>query len=274
MFTSKKYLFESLIVSSSVLMATMACNHAMLDDDFPMVADVCVTDGDNSQKMVCINGEGFLRMWELNRDCDGEHEFEQALSEMGDVEVVCDADPCQMVVFEVYDDGSESSESGSGSGSESGSESGESGDWNSGDWNSTANETFETTPSAARRLVQGSDSAESTCDYSSTPDIVAFIIDACQAMGDSESIKITCTNTNDAMVNFFTNDNETECSGTATGTMTVSEYFGDMCGEMVACNVEAGEDFVVPTPAPTDGAVPSGAVLAPLLVAVALTLNA
>merc|ERR1719295_1986938 len=228
--------------------------------------------------MVCINGEGYFREWALNRDCDGAHEFEQALSEMGDVEVVCDADPCQMVVFEVYDDGSESSESGSGSGSESGSESGE-----SGDWNSTANYTFETTPSAARRLVQGSDSAEGTCDYSSTPDTVALIIDACQAMGDSESIKITCTNTNDAMVNFFTNDNETECSGTATGTMTVSEYFGDMCGEMVACNVQAGEDFVVPTPAPTDhvptpaptdGAVPSGAVFAPLLVAVALSLNA
>ena len=215
----------------------------------------------------CHDGEGIYKTFISNDDCDENHVnvFNFALADVG-YEVVCDADPCHIAVFEVFDDGSDSSDSG---------------DWESS--NSTFNGTFEfeTTLSAARRLQVSSDhsgssehsdspsesssSDSSSCDYSGTPDIAAFIVGACQAMDGTESMLITCTGTHDATVGLFMDDENHECGGSATMTTTAGAFFGDHCVTMVACNVEAGEDY---------DAAPFDAVFASLLVTFAVFLNA
>jgi len=297
-----------LVFSNRMSMASMNCNHAIMEDDSftgIIVADVCLKDGADSMKLRCVNGEGILKQWTLNNDCDEEHSnvFETQLSTMG-IDVVCDADPCQIAVFEVFDDVSDSGESseseetttepteetttepteettieptmepsmepsmeptteptnaaedmrrlqenlsGSQSGSQSGSHSGSRSDSHSGSHSDS------------------SSAESSTCDFTSTPDIAAFIVDACVPTDEHESIMISCTGIHDAMVSFFANDEDHECSGTATETATVSEAFEDICGRMVACDVKAGDDY---------DTAPSVGVLAPLLITFALVVYA
>ena len=64
-------------------------------------------------------------------------------------------------------------------------------------------------------------------------DIAAFIIDACvpTPFDENESMTITCKGTHDAMVSVWTNRDMT---------VATSEFFDDVCGTMVACNVKAG----------------------------------
>merc|ERR1719249_488826 len=87
------------------------CNHAAFEGGL-MIADFCAPADGDSRMLQCRNGEGFLRTWLQSTNCDGSTWVEEALSDQEDVEVVCDAaDPCQLVVFEVYDVGSHSSDS-------------------------------------------------------------------------------------------------------------------------------------------------------------------
>jgi len=277
-----------LIFSGQVSMASINCNHAMIDDEGMIVADVCFKDGADSMMLQCIDGEGYLKEWTLNDNCDeGSNVFATRLSDFG-FEVVCDADPCHIAVFEVYDDGSDS---------------GDSSEWDSSshssDYYVSAQTTTSTAPTteptpyptteptteptdaaeAERRRLE-SDSAEhshshsdsssgesSECDFSSTPDIAAFIIGACvpTPFDENESMTITCTGIHDATVSFWTNDDNHECDGNAYMTVAVSEFFGDVCATMVSCNVKAGEEH---------DAAPSVTLFAPLLIAFAVFLNA
>merc|ERR1711971_677988 len=154
--------------------------------------------------------------------------------------------------------------------------SGDSSDYSRGPSNSTYNGIFEESESSlneARRLLSshsssehshshshsGSESASSessSCDNSGTPTIATFVVGACQPTDLSESIRITCTGTHDAMVEYFADDEDHECSGSATFTASAGVAFGEQCGTMVACNVEAGDDY---------DAAPTVAVFAPLL---------
>merc|ERR1712013_457983 len=170
-----------------------------------------------------------MGIFEGNDECDADQSsniFEQELEATGFAdEVVCDADPCHIAVFEVYGDLDDST-------------------------NSTANGTE-------------SSSAESAeCDESGSPGITAFIIDECQPM-DSATIIISCTGTHDASVEYYPND---DCSGSANVTTTTEEFFGEFCATMVACNVEAGEDW--------DDSAHAVAIFAPLLIAFVALLNA
>merc|ERR1712025_287867 len=134
--------------------------------------------------------------------------------------------------------GSSSSSSGSSDSSESGHYNGTSGS------ESGESSVIETWVSAARRLRDSdSSSSDSTCDYESTPEVTALILDTCLPVDDSESAKITCTDFHDAVVEYFENDPHHECSGTATHTAPASAFFGDDCEHMVACNVVAGEEY-------------------------------
>merc|ERR1719334_13056 len=116
------------------------CNHAVVDGEV-MVADVCQPDGDSSRKLIC-------------EDCEGEHEFSQALSEW-DVEAVCDAGACPIVVFEVHASDDDESDS----------------------------TTME--PAQEMRRLQESSHNDSTCDYNSAPWIQPFIIDTCVGTHDA-----------------------------------------------------------------------------------------
>merc|ERR1719250_517104 len=101
----------AVMYSSTVVLATIDCNHASLDGGYPLVADFChAVDGYNSVMLACHDGQGFLREWALSTDCEGNHEFEADLSDFG-YEVVCDADPCHVAVFEDYSGDSSSSSS-------------------------------------------------------------------------------------------------------------------------------------------------------------------
>merc|ERR1712129_13901 len=167
---------------------------------------------------------------------------EQALAGTGFAdEVVCDANPCHIAVFEVYGDSDDST-------------------------NSTANGT-ESSHSSEGSHSHGhseSHSAESDeCDESGSPNqIGAFIIDECQPV-DSATIIISCTGTREASVEYYPDD---DCSGSANITTTVEEFFGEFCATMVACNVEAGEDW--------DDSAHAVTIFAPLLIAFAALLNA
>jgi len=155
-----------------------------------MVVDVCIPRGPNySEKITCNDDgdDGYYRTWALNADCEGNHGYEIALSD-AQMEVVCDADPCHVAVFENYVD-----ETGS-------------------------------------------------CDYDSTPALAVYIIDECLVVGASQSMVITCTGTQDAMISYYDNDEEHECSGTATMTATADEILGGDCGSIVACDVVAEVD--------------------------------
>jgi len=222
------------------------CNHAVVDGGV-MVADVCQPDGDSSRKLICEGGEGYLREWALDTNCEGEHEFSQALSEW-DVEAVCDAGPCPIVVFEVHASDDDESDS----------------------------TTME--PAQEMRRLQESSHNDSSCDYDSAPRIQPVILDTCVEVEETESMIFTCVGTHDAMVQHFLNDPNHDCSGTAT-TTTVAELQENYCVTMIACNVFAGESPYTPTPttAPTehDGALASnGTIFATLLIAVALLFNA
>merc|ERR1719334_2619686 len=232
--------------SSRVTMAmngtTIECNHVILDDGFAMVPDMCLENGDNSEMVVCVDGQGFFREWELNTNCEGTHVFEAALADFGDeLEVVCNADPCHIAVLEHYgDQSSSSSSSGSSDSSESGYYNGTSGS-ESGD-----SSVIETVMGIIdRRRLQGSDSSSSdaTCDYDSTPEVVGLITDTCLPIDGPVSIKITCTDFHDAVVEYFDSDPYHECSGTATHTAPVTEFFDEDCEHLVACNVVAGDVY-------------------------------
>merc|ERR1719317_625440 len=140
-----------LLLSFQVSMGAIDCNHVdetpTGEASIPMIVDVCFPDGDNSQMAICNNGEAYVKTWMDNRDCEGEHDSEEAISDLeesvGPITVVCDANPCRMAVFETYDD--------------------DSSDW----WHQMSLNHIR--PSAA------------TCDFDSTPDITALIVDECQA---------------------------------------------------------------------------------------------
>jgi len=208
-----------------------------------MIADVCLPDEDSSHKLICRDGAGYLQSWALDENCEGDHMFEQDISVMG-LEVVCDADPCHIAVIEVYDDGSDSSDSS---------------DYYSGDMSSS----FSTTDSnagafemafgsanpfsrfdAVRRLQDSSDSSSSDsieCDFGSTPELLTIIVDACLAVGETESWMLTCTGVHDATISYFTDDENHECSGTAAMSGSAIAIMGDGCSKIVGCDVEAGE---------------------------------
>jgi len=277
-----------LIFSSQVSMASINCNHAVLDDEGMVFAGLCLKNGADSMMLQCREGEGIMKYWTLNDDCDEGHAnvFEQELSSIG-VETVCDATPCHIAVFEVYDDDSDSGDS---DGSDHSSDSAETTTSTEPTTEPTAMPTTEPTtePTNAaeveRRRLQSnsaehshshsdSSSAESSsCDYSGTPDMIkAFVIAACvpAPFSETESMIITCaTGNNNAMVSFWTNDENHECDGTADLEVAVSEFFGEVCAKMVACNVEAGDE------ADEHDAAPSFALFAPLLIALAVFLNA
>jgi len=269
-----------LIFSGQASMASINCNHAMIEDEGMIVADVCFKDGANSMMLQCVNGEGYLKEYTLNDDCDEDSNvFVTQLSDF-DFEVVCDADPCHIAVFEVYDDGSDSGDS-----------SDYYGYYDSAETTTSTEPTTEpttmpttepttepTNPAEAERRRLESNSAEhshsgsssaesSSCDFSTTPFVQAFIIGACvpTPFDETESMTISCTGTHDAMVSFWANDENHECDGNAYMTVAVSEFFGDVCATMVSCNVKAGDEH---------DAAPSFALFAPLLIAFAVFLNA
>jgi len=269
-----------LIFSGQASMASINCNHAMIEDEGMIVADVCFKDGADSMMLQCIDGEGYLKEWTLNNDCDEDSNvFVSRLSDFG-FEVVCDADPCHIAVFEVFDDGSDSGES---SHSSDYYDSAETATSSAPTTEPTTMPTTEpttepTSPAEAERRRLESNSAEhshsdsssgesSSCDFSSTPFIQAFVIGACvpTPFDENESMTITCTGTHDAMVSFWTSDENHACDGDAYMTVPVSEFFGDVCATMVSCNVKAGEEH---------DAAPTVTLFAPLMIAFAVFLNA
>jgi len=210
-----------------------------------------------------------LRTWALNNNCEGNHEFEAALAGFDEMEVVCDAVPCHIAVLEHY--GGESSSSDS---SDSG-DSGESGHYNGTSGSESGDSSvIETTMSAVRRLQDSdSSSSDATCDYDSTPEVVGLIIDTCLPIDGPVSIKITCTDFHDAVVEYFDSDWDHECSGTATHTVPVTEFFDEDCEHLVACNVVAGDVYERHLDE-HDAAPTAAALLTSLLITLTVTMNA
>jgi len=252
-----------------VSMASVDCNHAMIDAGKYVIVDVCYPDGGNSHMVQCRDGEAFARSWKNSVTCDGTHTFEQALPG----EAVCDAEACNIAVFEVYDGGSTS---GDASGSEDSSDSSYS--WyhyyddsssrmfagrHSSEWSSSGEGAFD---------VHGDSSDSSSwhvsCLSEDTPEIHALVIDTCLAVGGTESVIITCTGLHDATVSYFEGDGTHECLGPATATMDGTEFFAGDCSKMVACNAKAGDVYTY-----NGASVPNAAVAATFLVTLALLLN-
>merc|ERR1719391_694171 len=157
-----------LMYSSGVSMATngttVDCNHMVLDDAFLMVADMCLADGHDSQMLVCAeDGVGYFRTWALNTNCEGNHEFEAAITSEFGYEVVCDAEPCHIAVLEEYSGGSTSSHSSDSDSSDSSSSSTMTTTTDPGLMSDSSSLTT-TTMNAARRLQDSDASTTTTTD--------------------------------------------------------------------------------------------------------------
>jgi len=217
--------------------SSIECNHAILEEHNEVViADVCYPydDDTSSWMMKCHDGEPYVRWWALDTKCEGNHVFEGALPEFDNAEGVCDADPCHLAVFAFYHDES----------------------------NFNIHLNFPETQSES----DSSDAAP--CNANIRPDLVFSIVDECVPIGDSESIKITCTGIHDAVIEHFKEDND--CSGRAS---SIIEYTADAlksehCASVVACNVVAGQELFENSAPPL-----TAVVFAPFIVALAI-LNA
>jgi len=247
------------------------CNHAVFEEGV-LIADFCIRDGSGSRMLQCRDGNGYLRTWSHSQNCDGSVWVDEALSVSDNddtaAEVVCDAEPCQIAVFEMYDDGRDSSESSY---------------WNESTGEPMTEPSQESTEVMRRRVLEGSysessSSDSSVCDYNSEPEILPVILGECAPVGDSESMIISCTGTHDAMVHYFVDDADHECSGNTITSITAGEFQSDFCASMIACNVFAGDDAALtPTAAPTehDGVhTSSHGVFGFLLIAAAILFNA
>jgi len=235
----------TLIISSRLSVATIDCNHAKLEGgEGVLIAGVCMTEGPDSHMMECRDGEGFLKTYPSNQYCgydfslvldhhqdlmakftptpaDSLIAFDSALSDYG-YSVVCNAEPCDYVKFNVYDRIT--------------------------DYDYVKCNTY---PPGYNYLYDHNEThpmfvgAEDNGDWINPYAQIAFIVDACQPISESKSIVVTCVG--DAacdgvggscpMIRYYANG---ECMGTGllhpeddtNGIQFIGGVFGDHCGAM------------------------------------------